>query len=254
MKLLFNDLVMNLYIGTSGWSYKHWHGIFYPEDLKPVKYLEYYTTRFSCVELNSSFYHLPQKRTVSGWMSRTPGSFIFCPKLSRYITHQMKLSNVEEALQKFFDVFEGMKAKLGPVLVQLPPQLEYDESRIRYFLELLIKQYDEYRFAIEIRHKSWINHNFFDLLSQSKVAFVIADSGERFPYHEAVTTDFVYLRLHGREQLYASDYSEDDLQQYAGKISGWLNDNKNVWVFFNNDYHGFAVNNAEKLKETIKMT
>jgi len=244
---------MNLYIGTSGWSYKHWHGIFYPEDLKPGKYLEYYTTRFRCVELNSSFYHLPQKKTVEGWMTRTPGSFIFCPKLSRYITHQLKLLNVDEALQKFFEVFEGMKEKLGPVLIQLPPQLSYDEPRIQYFLELLKKQYNEYRFAIEIRHKSWLNDNFFTLLSQYGVAYVIADSGKRYPYHEEVTTDFVYLRFHGREQLYASDYSEDELKQYAQKISAWLDDGKKVWVFFNNDYHGFAVKNAEKLKELVNL-
>lgn len=244
---------MNLYVGTSGWSYKHWHGIFYPQDLKPDKYLEYYTTRFSCVELNSCFYHLPQKKTIDGWIIRTPGSFIFCLKLSRFITHQMKLLNVDEALQKFFGVFEGMKEKMGPILVQLPPQLSYDEPRIVYFLELLKKQYNQYRFAIEIRNKTWINDNFFDLLGQNAVAFVIADSGKRYPYHEAVTTDFVYLRLHGREQLYASDYSENDLQQYADKISGWLNDGKEVWVFFNNDYHGYAVKNAEKLKDLVNL-
>ncbi len=164
----------------------------------------------------------------------------------------MKLFNVDEALNKFFDVFEEMKEKLGPVLVQLPPQLSYDESRIRYFLELIKEKYSQYRFAIEIRNLTWINDRLFELLEQYDVAFVIADSGKRYPYHEAVTTDFVYLRLHGREQLYASDYNEYDLQQYAEKISGWLNDNKKVWVFFNNDYHGYAIKNAEKLKEILK--
>jgi len=241
----------DLYIGTSGWSYKHWHGIFYPEDLKPDKYLEYYTTRFSCVELNSCFYHLPMKITVTGWMDRTPDSFMFCPKLSRFITHQLKLLNAEEPLQKFFEVFEGMQGKLGPVLVQLPPQLSYDEPRIIYFLELLKQQYEQYRFAIEIRNKTWINNRFFDLLSQYGLSLVIADSGKRYPYHEAITTDFIYLRLHGREQLYASDYSENDLQQYIEKISGWLNDGKKVWVFFNNDFHGYAIKNALGLIEII---
>ncbi len=243
----------DLHIGTSGWSYKHWTGIFYPEDLKPDKYLEYYTTKFSCVELNSCFYHLPLKKTVTGWMNRTPDSFKFSLKLSRFITHQMQLVNIEAALEKFFDVFEGMKEKLGPILVQLPPGLSYDEPRIQYFLELLKKQYNQYRFAVEIRNRSWINDHFFDLLSHYGTAFVIADSGSRYPYYEAVTTDFVYLRFHGREQLYASDYNEYDLQQYAGKIAGWLNDGKKVWVFFNNDYFGFAVKNAEKLIEIINL-
>ena len=245
---------VDLHIGTSGWSYKHWLGIFYPEKLKAAAYLEFYTTKFSCVELNSSFYHLPLKKTVEGWIDRTPDTFKFCLKLSRFITHQMQLFNVDEALQKFFEVFEGMKEKLGPVLVQLPPQLLYDEPRIRYFVELLQSEYDQYRFAIEIRNRSWINDRLFDLLSQSGVAFVIADSGNRYPYYEVITTDFVYLRLHGWEQLYASDYTEKDLQQYAEKISGWLNDGKKVWVFFNNDFHGYAVKNAERLRTILNDT
>ncbi len=243
----------DLYIGTSGWSYKHWHGIFYPHDLKADKYLEYYTTKFSCVELNSCFYHLPVKKTVLGWMDRTPGSFRFCLKLSRYITHRNMLLHVDEALQKFFGVFEGMKEKLGPVLVQLPPQLSYDEPRIRCFLELLKNQYEQYRFAIEIRNKTWINDRFFNLLSHHNVAFAVADSGGRYPCHEAITTDFVYLRLHGREQLYATDYTENELRRYAEKISGWLNDRKKVWVFFNNDFQGFAVKNAERLTGMLNV-
>jgi uncharacterized protein YecE (DUF72 family) len=241
----------DLYIGTSGWSYKHWHGIFYPENLKPDKYLEFYTTRFGCVELNSCFYHLPLEKTVAGWMNRTTDSFKFCPKLSRFITHQMKLYDIDEALSRFFAVFEGMKEKLGPILVQLPPGLSFDEPRIVYFLELLKQQYNQYRFAFEIRNKTWINDRFFDLLSHYGAAFVIADSGGRYPYYEAVTTNFVYLRLHGREQLYASDYSEDDLKYYAEMITGWLNGNKIVWVFFNNDYHGYAVKNADMLRAML---
>jgi uncharacterized protein YecE (DUF72 family) len=242
---------VGLYIGTSGWSYKHWHGIFYPEDLKQDKYLEYYTTRFSCVELNSCFYHLPLKKTVSGWMSRTPDSFRFCLKLSRFITHQMLLYNVDEALMNFFTVFEGMKEKLGPVLVQLPPGLTFDEPRIVYFMELLKQQYDQFRFAFEIRNKTWLNDRFFNLLSHIGAAFVISDSGKRYPYHEAVTTDFVYLRLHGREQLYASDYNDADVENYAEKIKTWLSMNKTVWFFFNNDYHGYAIKNAARLIEIL---
>jgi uncharacterized protein YecE (DUF72 family) len=122
-----------LHIGTSGWSYKHWSGIFYPIDLKPDKYLEFYTTKFACVELNSCFYHLPLKTTVSGWMNRTPETFRFSPKLSRYITHQMQLLNIEAAAKNFFDVFEGMKSRLGPVLIQLPPGLSYDKPLICIF-------------------------------------------------------------------------------------------------------------------------
>lgn len=171
--------------------------------------------------------------------------------MSRFITHQAKLMNIEESLKRYFDVFEGMKDKLGPALVQLPPGLSFDGLLIGNFLDLLKDQYDTYRFAIEIRHKSWIRDEFFDILSRHRVAFVIADSGRRFPCHETVTTDFVYLRFHGREQLYASDYNETELGLYAEKILHWLNEGKEVWVFFNNDYHAFAVKNAERLKEMI---
>ncbi len=240
-----------LYIGTSGWSYKHWYEVFYPEDIRPEKFLEYYISKFHCVELNSSFYHLPKKATVAGWMKRTPETFRFCTKLSRFITHQKRLTDSEDPLKKYFDVFEEMKSRSGPVLIQLPPALTYDKFRIRDFLNLLKERYNEYRFAIEVRHKSWITDHFFQLLTQYGMAFVIADSGERFPYYEAVTSDFVYLRFHGHEKLYASDYSEKELQDYAGKIEGWLKQDKEVWAFFNNDFHGFAVKNAERLR---KMT
>jgi uncharacterized protein YecE (DUF72 family) len=243
----------DLYIGTSGWSYKHWSGIFYPEDTKPDRYLEYYITKFSCVELNASFYHLPLKTTVSGWMTRTYETFRFCPKLSRFITHQMQLVNIEGALQKFFEVFEAMKERLGPVLIQLPPGLSYDKPLICNFFNLIKENYGQYRYAIEVRNKTWVNDDFFDLLEQFGIANVIADSGNRYPYYEAITADNVYLRFHGREQLYASDYSETILKQYGEKIRNWLDDGKVVWVFFNNDYYGFAVKNAERLREIINQ-
>jgi uncharacterized protein YecE (DUF72 family) len=240
-----------LYIGTSGWSYRHWSEIFYPKDMKPYEYLEYYITKFTCVELNSSFYHLPLKTTVTGWMNRTPETFRFCTKLNRFITHQLKLVNSERALEKYFDVFESMKDRLGPILIQLPPGLSFDKPLINGFIDLIKDQYSLYRFAIEVRHESWINDHFFDLLAHHGIAFVIADSGNRFPFYETITADFVYLRLHGREQLYASDYNEADLKLYAEKIISWLDEDKEVWVFFNNDFHGFAINNAMRLREMV---
>jgi uncharacterized protein YecE (DUF72 family) len=243
--------ISRLHNGTSGWSYNHWYGVYYPESIKPAKFLEHYITTFLCVELNSSFYHLPNDKTVEGWVHRTPASFRFCPKLSRFITHQKRLMNVEDALGKYFEVFNEMKNRLGPVLIQLPPGLTYNRALIKDFLNLLNDQQDDYRFAIEVRHRSWISAEFFQLLSDNNVGFVIADSGGRFPYHEAVTADFVYLRFHGKEKLYASDYKDTELIQYAEKIIRWLSDNKEVWVFFNNDFHGYAVKNSLKLREII---
>jgi uncharacterized protein YecE (DUF72 family) len=239
------------YVGTSGWSYNHWIGIFYPEDIKPAQYLEYYITKFSCVELNSSFYHLPLKATAKGWQRRTPEEFRFCPKLSRFITHQKKLVKIEEPLRKFFDVFEEMKLKLGPILIQLPPGLKFDKSLASDFIDLITEHDKDLRFAIEIRNRTWITDNFFSFISRKNIAFVIADSGNRFPFFETVTANFVYLRLHGPENLYSSDYSENALQKYSEKIIYWLNDGKEVWVFFNNDFGGFAVKNAGRLRKII---
>jgi uncharacterized protein YecE (DUF72 family) len=244
-----DNLNHRLHIGTSGWSYRHWEGIFYPEGLKPDKYLEYYITHFDCVELNASFYNLPRLTTVSGWLNRTPVSFRFCPKLSRLITHQLQLAGIEEAMQKFFDVFEGMKERMGPVLVQLPPGLSYNKQLITSFFSLIKEKYSYYSFAVEPRNKSWINDDFIDLLQQYGIAFVIADSGKRYPSFEGATAGFVYLRFHGREQLYASDYSEDILREYGEKVRKWLAEGLDVWIFFNNDYHGYAIKNAEKLIE-----
>ena len=240
-----------LNIGTSGWSYKHWSGVFYPEEIKPVSFLEYYVKHFRCVELNSSFYHLPKETTIKGWIKRTPNLFIFCPKLSRYITHQKRLTDCDEALERFFGLFGPMKHRLGPVLIQLPPGLHFNKLLIQHFSGILRDKYTGYRFAMEVRHKSWINDNFFDILTKEGIAFVIADSGKRFPYHEVVTSGYVYLRFHGREKLYASDYSDEILNDYAGKIRKWLKEGKEVWIFFNNDFGGFAINNAKRLIELV---
>lgn len=242
----------DIHIGTSGWSYKHWQDVFYPADINTTMYLEYYTKFFRCVELNSSFYNLPRKTTVTGWLNRTPPEFRFCTKISRLITHQLQLVNSEEAVWKYFNIFEELNPKMGPVLIQLHPGMQYDKSLIYNFLNLLKEKYSQYRFAFEVRNNSWINDDFFDLLSQSGMAFVIADSGRRYPYCEVVTTDFVYIRFHGREQLYATDYSETDLQLYGDKIMTWANEGKKLWVFFNNDYQGFAVKNAARLIEIIE--
>ena len=244
--------LQTLYIGTSGWSYKHWAGIFYPEHIKSDKYLEYYLTNFDCVELNSCFYHLPKKPTIKGWINRTPDFFRFCPKLSRFITHQKRLNDVEEPLKKFFVLFEEMKSRLGPILIQLPPGLHFNRSSAHDFLHILKREYNSYRFAVEVRHTSWISDDFFNLLAQHDLAFVIADSGGRFPYHEEVTTDFVYLRFHGPKKLYASDYSDHELDSFAKKIKGWLGDDKEVWAFFNNDFNGYAIKNSNRLREMIR--
>ncbi|MDP4202249.1 MAG: DUF72 domain-containing protein [Bacteroidota bacterium] len=242
-----------LFVGTSGWSYQHWCGCFYPSEIQPFQYLEYYITQFDCVELNASFYHLPFKATVAGWMRRTPESFRFCSKMSRFITHQKRLVNCDEALENYFQVFDCLKPKLGPVLVQLPPNFHYDKELFIHFADLLTNRHPDYRFAVEIRDGSWLNDDLFDLLNSYSIGFVISDAGGKFPFAEIVTSDFVYIRFHGREQLYASDYTMQDLVFYAEKIRSWLNEGKDVWAFFNNDYGGFAPKNALNIRELVYL-
>jgi uncharacterized protein YecE (DUF72 family) len=246
------DHLADVFIGTSGWSYPHWADVFYPPGVKPGKYLEHYVSQFNCVEINASFYHLPREATIEGWMVRTPEAFRFCPKLSRYITHQVRLHQVGESLAKFFALFRPMEKRMGPVLIQLPPGIHFDLPLLTNFLSELAAYNPPFRFALEIRHRSWLNDLCFDLLKKYGVAFVVADSGARFPYCEAITTDFMYLRLHGHETLYASEYTASELQQFAGKIAEWRLRMRNIWVFFNNDFHGFAVKNALRLREMVQ--
>lgn len=239
-------------VGTSGWSYKDWAGgVFYPEEVRPGRWLEYYATQFDCVELNASFYRMPQEQTLKNWRARVPDHFRFCPKMSRFIMQLKKLRDVEQPLSTFFERFDNIKCALGPVLIQLPPSLGYHRDRTERFFELL-KPHPDYRFALEVRHKTWLGEEALDLLRQYGIALVVSQSDGRFPYDETVTTDFVYLRFHGPGALYASDYSEAMLADYAHKTKTWLQEAHAAWVFFNNDLFAYAVKNARRLRELVE--
>jgi uncharacterized protein YecE (DUF72 family) len=237
----------SIHIGTSGWSYKHWKGIYYPEGLPATQWLSYYARQFNISEINTSFYHLPKETTVKGWMEKVPEKFEFCPKMSRYLTQFKKLNDPEEPLEKFFGVFDQMQERMGPVLIQLPPSLGYHREKTEYFFKLLEQQYKPYKFAIEIRHVSWLGEEPLDLLRKYNIAFVISQSKDRFPYAEHVTAKHVYLRFHGPEQLYASRYTDDQLKYYAGLFLKWKKEGRQVYAFFNNDIHGYAFGDAQRL-------
>lgn len=238
-------------VGTSGWSYKHWaDGVFYPSEAKPGKWLEYYATQFDCVELNASFYRMPQETAIKNWLTRAPGGFKFCPKMSRFITQLKKLGDVEQPLALFFERFDILKSSLGPVLIQLPPSLGFHPERTEHFFQLL-QPHPGYRFALEARHASWLGQPALDLLRSYQIAWVVSQSDGRFPYNEATTTDFVYLRFHGPGALYASEYSFEMLTAYAVKIKRWLNEGLDAWAFFNNDRAAYAVKNARQLRDMV---
>ena len=245
-----------IYIGTSGWSYQHWHeGIFYPPDLKKGKELEYYTKYFKSVELNASFYRLPQAKTFENWQKRTPKDFVFALKASRFITHIKKLKGIGEPWELFLQRALLLKEKLGPILFQLPPSLKFDQETLEEFLKIIIKKAEKLKahnlcFALEARHQTWFSQECFNLLRTYNVAFVYADSG-RWPKLEKDTADFFYLRMHGPGGLYASDYQEEALKEFAKIIKRFLNKGKDVYCYFNNDYAGYAVRNALRLKEIL---
>ncbi len=241
-----------IHIGTSGWSYKDWKEIYYPPKMKATDWISFYAKDFKATEINASFYRLPTQETVLKWIDKVPRGFKFCPKMSRYLTHVKKLRGPEEPLQRFFSIFEPMKKHMGPVLIQLPPQLKFNTEVVEHLYKLLRNEYKEYRFALEARHPTWVEKESFDMMRKYHIAFVISQSGVGWPYEEVITAKDVYVRFHGPGNLYASKYTDEMLQEYAGKFNGWMNDGHSIWVFFNNDWYANAVYNAKTLIEMTK--
>lgn len=239
-----------IHIGTSGWSYKHWREIFYPAEMKPADYITFYADHFSVSELNGSFYKLPTQKTVQKWVTMVPEGFLFCPKMSRYLSHMKKLHDPEEPLQRFFNIFEPIKEHLGPVLVQLPDNVKFNEEVVRPFYELLQSDYAEYRFAMEVRDESWFSNESLSLMRKHKVTLVFAQS-EQFPYYEEITAKDIFVRFHGPGSLYSSSYPDETLKEYALKFGAWVRQGHHVWAFFNNDVGGHALHNGAKLKQYV---
>jgi uncharacterized protein YecE (DUF72 family) len=240
-----------IHIGTSGWSYKHWKDIYYPKGLKSTEWLVFYSNTFSITEINNSFYHLPQKQTVEGWVKKTPSGFLFCPKMNRFITHIKRLKEPEEPVKRFFEIFRYMQKKIGPILIQLPPSLKFDYDRTDHFFSLLKKKYKQYDFALEVRDEGWLSEDSLGLMAKYGIAFVIAHSGNHFPYGEHVTAKNIYVRFHGPSGLYSSNYTDSMLKKFAKLFRKWMKAGHTLWVFFNNDVHGYAIENAKRLQELM---
>jgi uncharacterized protein YecE (DUF72 family) len=235
------------HIGTSGWVYRHWRGVFYPWHLPGAQWLHYYAARFGTVELNNSFYRLPSERAFRTWKEAAPTGFIYAVKASRYITHMKKLAGVEQALPLFLERTRLLGDTLGPILYQLPPFWTCNAERLRAFLDLLPR---DLRHVFEFRHASWLNETVFSLLEAHGAALCIVSLPE-FPCLLRATAPFVYIRLHGAEAKYGSCYSERELEWWAEQILGFLHDGRDVYAYFNNDTSGYAVQNALRLRELI---
>lgn len=241
----------HIYIGTSGFNYFHWSdGVFYPPKLTQRKWLEFYASKFSTVELNVTFYRLPKPAAFAGWHDRTPPDFRFIVKGSRFITHIKRLRDTEEPLERLFDLTEGLKKKLAGILWQLPPSMHLDMKRLENFLKKL-KTYKT-RHAFEFRHESWWAEEVFDLIKTHRATFVDADYIIKpGPSPVDYNFDFYYLRRHGMGGRYSGNYPPKALKELAVEIKALSRAGKDIFVYYNNDAEGYAVKNAAEL---IKLT
>lgn len=265
-------------VGISGWSYPGWRGDFYPKGLVQRRELEYAANRLTSIEINGSFYSLQRPTSYAAWREQTPDEFVFAVKGGRFITHLKKLAGVEPALANFFASGPlALGSKLGPILWQLPPTLGYDEARLAAFFDLLprstaeaaalAKQHDAkvpedraltvaeadqpLRHAMEVRHASFATPAATELLRAHNIAFVVADTAGRWPLVERVTSDFMYVRLHGDLELYTSGYTAEALDRWAAKVTGWAEDGQDVFVYFDNDAKGYAPHDAQALLRRV---
>jgi uncharacterized protein YecE (DUF72 family) len=284
-------------IGISGWRYPPWRGVFYPEDLVQREELHYASRCFPTIELNGSFYSLQYPQSYARWHADTPRGFVFAVKGPRFITHIRRLREIEAPLANFFasGVFE-LREKFGPILWQFPPSLRYDRDLFARFFERLprdteaalklarrrdfrmkgrarlgIDRNRKLRHAIEIRHSSFLDEDFVALLREHRIALVVADTAGKWPRVEDLTADFVYMRLHGDEQLYVSGYTDAALERWAARIRAWsagsqVDDaelisekppkrcaSRDVYCYFDNDAKVKAPVDAIKLTEKLGL-
>lgn len=232
-----------VFIGTSGWQYPDFSELFYPDDLDKTEQLSFYAKNFSSVEINNTFYQLLQVETIRKWMDQTPDDFVLAIKASRYITHMKNLLEPEETLPNFLDRISHFGEKCGPILFQLPPHWQLNLERLENFLEHLP---EGHRYTFELRNATWFKEETYALLRKHNAAFCIYDFNFR-QSPRITTTDFVYIRLHGPGKAYHDPYDKETLKGWRDRISSWLEEDKQIYCYFDNTYRGYAWENAKKL-------
>jgi len=239
-----------LFLGTSGYVYRHWRSVFYPEGLPAREWLPFYAERFDTVELNSSFYRLPSAAAFRAWRATVPRGFVFAVKASRFLTHLKRLKAPARSLGLFLRRARWLQEALGPVLFQLPEQFHANPGRLDHFLTVLRRHAPALRVTLEVRHASWLTPSTFERLARANVALCLHD-WRVCPVAGPVTADFVYVRRHGTTHKYGGSYSDALLRGDARAIRRWLADGRDVYVYFNNDGGGAAVRNALRLHELL---
>lgn len=232
-----------IWIGTSGWQYASWKGLFYPAEVPQTRWLEHYARRFQTQELNNSFYRLPTAAAFAQWAERTPGDFVMVVKMSRYLTHIKRLREADEPVQRFMDRARCLGHKLGPLLVQLPPNLQVERWPELDHVLTLLGRHRGVRVAVEFRHESWFCEETYDLLRRHNAAFCLADSPRRNT-PVVRTADWGYLRLHEGRATPRPCYGEQALDTWAARLAEVFGPDPDVFVFFNNDPRGCAVRDA----------
>ncbi len=235
-------------VGCSGWQYKHWRGAFYPADLPQTRWFEYYAARFDTVEINNSFYRLPERSTFVTWARRAPMGFEFAVKASRFLTHMKKLKDPQEPLDRLFSRMRGLGTHLGPVLYQLPPGLKPDVERLRTFLHLLPRGA---RHVLEFREPAWYTREISDLLEGAGVALCLHDMPGSATGRQRIGP-FVYVRFHGADAKYAGTYSNERLARWAEWLAAERRTGTDVYAYFNNDVGGHAPRDAVTLRNMLE--
>ncbi|NGM63381.1 DUF72 domain-containing protein [Sphingobacterium sp. SGG-5] len=233
------------YVGCSGFHYKSWKGVFYPNDLPQKDWLNYYCQHFNTLELNVTFYRFPQLSFLQNWYAKSPHDFCFAVKAPRIITHYKKFTGTSELLSNFYSVIgKGLQHKLGCVLFQMPPSLSYSEELLEKIIDSLDKSFLN---VVEFRHVSWWRQDVYDRLAERNISFC-GMSHPTLPDDVVANTPHLYYRMHGASELYASGYSHKELDELAAKIKT-QHHVKNVYVYFNNDMQAHAIENTQYLQQ-----
>lgn len=236
-----------IHVGCSGWVYKHWRGLFYPEGLPQKRWFERYAEEFDTVEINASFYRVPQASTFDAWRHKAPDGFCYAVKVNRFITHMKKLLDVAQPLDDFVALARGLEHRLGPLLYQLPPSLKLDLDRLETFLKLIPRDLAN---VFEFRNKEWCVPELYDLLDRYGASFCVHDM--RGSKTERIATGpIAYLRFHGGEGKYWGRYLDDALLGWTEWIVEQSRQGRSVWCYFNNDIHGHAIEDARTLKSMV---
>lgn len=233
-------------VGCSGWQYRHWRGDFYPRELPQSRWLEFYAERFDTVELNNSFYRLPDPSTFAAWRRRLPAGHVVAVKASRYLTHVKRLRDPADPLERFWSRARHLGERLGPVLYQVPPRWSRNAERLAAFLEAL----PDHAQAIEFRDADWYVPEIDRLLASAGIARCLHDMPGSAPRPNRVGP-LVYVRFHGRGQRYGGRYSSQMLTAWAERLAGWARDGVPCYVYFNNEVGGHAVRDAARLRDLL---